>query len=136
MIQLKEPGLAVWVPRVLWLIAIVHLVYGVAAYTVWPDMVREGLLDTAFADDDQLAAERKFFLYFQATGIAMLPVAHQAQDRVRATGQVPLYLGLYLLALGIVLCVVEFSATGAWVILVAAALAIFVSLRSGPAGGA
>lgn len=123
---------AMWVPRLLWLIAIVHLVYGVVVYTVWPDMVREGLLDTAFADDDLVSAERKFFLYFEATGIAMLPVAHLAQDRVRASGQVPLYLGLYLLALGLVLCVVEFSATGAWVILVVAALALYVSLRPEP----
>lgn len=127
--------LAVWVPRLLWLIAGVHLLYGVLGDAVWLDMVRDGLVGTALVDDDLLAAERHYALYFEVTGIAMLPIAHLAQDRVRATGQLPLYLGLYLLAAGVVLCAVE-PVTGAWSIVVAAIFAIYVSLRDGPRSGA
>jgi hypothetical protein len=124
--------LAVWVPRLLWLIAGVHLVYGVLVDTVWLEMMRDGLFGTASVDDDLLAAERMFALYFEVSGIAMLALAHLAQDRVRTTGQLPLYFGLYLLAAGAVLCAVE-PATGAWSIVAAAIFAIYVSLRPGPA---
>lgn len=65
----------------------------------------------------------------------MLPVAHLARDRVRTTGRLPLYLGLYLLGIGALLCTVD-PVTGAWSIVAAAAFAIYVSLRDGPRFGA
>lgn len=117
----------------LWVVTAIHLTFGLLGGDgVWLEIVRDGVVGTAWADDDQLSAERSYALYFVASGIPLLALAQLAQERVRATGRLPLYVGLNLVAFGVLVCAVQFPVTGAWMILATGVFAVWASLRSAP----
>ncbi|WP_276310123.1 DUF6463 family protein [Nocardioides speluncae] len=124
--------LARWVPRALWVVTAIHLLFGLLGDAVWLEILRDGVVGTAWADDDLLSAERSYTLYFTATGIPLLAMAQLAQDRVRTTGRLPLYVGVNLLAFGVLVCTVQFPITGAWMILAIGVFAVWTSLLSPP----
>lgn len=127
--------LARWVPRALWAVTAIHLLFGLLADPVWLEIARDGVVGTGWADDDLLAAERGYALYFEVTGIALLGFTQLVYDRVRATGRLPVYVGTYLVAGGGLICLVQFPVTGAWSLLAVGVFALWVSLRPDPVVG-
>lgn len=132
----EAKSLVRWVPRVLWLITAIHLLFGLTADPVWLEIARDGVIGTGWPDDDLLAAERGYGLYFVVTGIALLGFTQLVQDRIRATGKLPAYVGGYLVLSGGLICLVQFPVTGAWSLVAAGVFALYVSLRDGPRSGA
>ncbi|MGW1997736.1 DUF6463 family protein [Embleya sp. NPDC001921] len=125
--------LVAWVPRLTVGLAVVHFAYALAVDDyVWPQMVRDGLLATADDHDSVDYHQRESTLWFSVAGILLLALGTLGRHCLRTTGRLPVQIGWYLMASGVLLSVVEFPVTGGWLVAGIGILALAASRRSGP----
>lgn len=109
-----------WIGRVIILIGVVHLFYGITTYgTTWSKMFRDGLFNTV---DGSPAHEAAFwFIFF---GFLMLIFGGLVDWFENNKQQLPLFLGWSLLALSVA-GVVMMPVSGWWFLIVSAVGAIY-----------
>lgn len=127
----------IWPIRALWAVAVIHvLVALIATGPAWLDMVDDGMVGAAYDGGALAVAEREFAVYFLACGVGLFGIAAVAGEVVRATGRLPRSFALWLTVAGVLLCVTEFAATGAWALLAIGLWAWVVAYRNTAEKGA
>jgi hypothetical protein len=116
--ELSADGLTRWVPRLLLLTAVLHLVVGAVLYRhELAGLAGEGLVNTI------VDAHRDAAFWFMVSGVAMVMIADTARRAVHHTGLFPLDVGWWLIGIGVLIAVVM-PVSGAWLVLVTGALGV------------
>lgn len=122
-------SLTKWVPRLITGTAIVHLAYGV----VVPSMAEslKGIASDGFVASVGGHPDRESWLWFMLTGVSWLGLGEFTRWSVRETGQLPVSLGVGLLAVAVPMTVVE-PASGGWLVAAVGVLALRAARAGGP----
>lgn len=118
-------GLTRWVPRLLLMIAGLHLVVGAVLYRhELAGIAGDGFVGTIGN------AHRDAAFWFMVAGVTLAMIADTARRAVRRTGRFPLDVGWWLIGVAVLIGVIM-PVSGAWLVLVAGALGVR-AVRSRP----
>ncbi|MGW6913971.1 DUF6463 family protein [Kitasatospora sp. NPDC054939] len=122
-------GIARWVPRLILVVAGLHLLTAFAQPNAWGAIARDGFFaavaDHGAADYDA----REASVWFLVAGVALAALGTLARHAVRATGRLPAQVGGYLLLIGGGLTVLEFPLTGGWALVLLGAVALYPAIH-------
>lgn len=117
------PSLNRWVIRLCVVLTTLHFA-AAAAFTAWPRLLSHGWFDTRLAEPVRDAT-----VWFTIGGIALAAIVSLARQGVKATGRIPIQVGVYLLIVGIPVTVFQPVSGGVGVV-IAGGLAL-VAARDG-----
>ncbi|RBQ21500.1 hypothetical protein DP939_01970 [Spongiactinospora rosea] len=122
-------GLTRWIPRLLIAVAVMHFAWAFIQPNDWAGIAADGFFRSIVDPEAPNYAAREADAWFIIGGVAMLALATLAQHIIRATGRLPAQLGWYLLAIGLILCVLYFPTTGGWAPLILGILTLVAARR-------
>jgi hypothetical protein len=106
--------------------AALHLAYAVADQATWSDVIGDGLWDAVEPD-----AARESELWFLVLSPALFALGAVARNHVRATGELPASLGVWLVVTGLLISVLV-PLSGGWVILATGVLTLAAAREPTP----
>lgn len=119
----RVSGLDVWVPRLVIIAAIVHMLIGVAsAHEHWRGIILDGLWNTVASDDDG----RMKALWFMFSGVALVVIGIQADRVVKLSGRLSAATGWMLVVLGLPVSILE-PVSGGWSLIIIGVLALLAA---------
>ncbi|WP_412537780.1 DUF6463 family protein [Longispora sp. K20-0274] len=115
-----------WIPRLTNAIAVIHIVFGLVVRSPSPltGIAEDGFVNAVAGDD-----VRMLWLWFEATGFALLALGELARWAVRETGRLPVRFGVWMLAIAVPLTVMV-PASGGWLLIALGVAALFAARRA------
>ncbi|MFI0423223.1 DUF6463 family protein [Spongiactinospora sp. 9N601] len=122
-----------WIPRLLIAVAVLHFIWAFLQPNDWAGIAADGFFRSIVDPEAPDYTAREADVWFMIGGVAMLALGTLGRHIIRVTGRLPAQFGWYLLAMGLILCVLYFPVTGGWAPLIIGVLAILAAGSRGTA---